>query len=368
MRRRTFLTGAALLPLLATGCQPRPAELRVHLLEGSIPLRLIKGFRQLQSDRRISFEPEPTLSSLYEYLLSWQQEPPDRGVPDWVTLGDYWLSGAIQQGLVQPIAARDWQSWQGLDATWQQLVTRNQAGQPASNGEIWGLPYRWGSLMMIYQPEYWRGLDWRPRTWADLLRAVESPLPGRIALPNQPRIVTAIALKILGASANTADLAAVVDLEETLVSLHQQVRFYSSEHYLEPLLLEDIALAVGWSTDILPILQEYRQFEAVVPEEGTLLSADIWVRPAAAPAVSPLDQAWIDFCLDPAVATELTIFSQGSSPRLWGQPVPRDLAGRSLLTLTPDLQQRSEFLLPLAAQSEAQIQQLWQAVPELALV
>lgn len=358
MQRRAFLAGAALLPLMAAGCQPQSADLTVYLLERSIPLRLIKGFRQRQGDRRLTFETKPNLSSLYEQLLSWQQDPPSPRLADWATLGDSWLSGAIQQELIQPMAVKDWHSWQALDPTWQQLVTRS--------GAVWGLPYRWGSLMMIYRPSDWQGYDWQPRTWADLLRAVESPLPGHIALPNQPRIVTAIALKLLGASANTADLASVPDLEDTLVALHQQVRFYSSDHYLEPLLLEDLALAVGWSTDILPILQEYRQFEAVVPEEGTLLNADVWVRPAAAPEISPLAQAWIDYCLDPAVATELAIFSQGSSPRLWNQPVPEELAGRSLLTLTPELQQRSEFLMPLAAQSEAQIRQLWETVPELA--
>ncbi|PSN17145.1 polyamine ABC transporter substrate-binding protein [filamentous cyanobacterium CCP5] len=366
MQRRTFLAGAAVLPLLVAGCQTQPADLTVHLLEGSIPLRLLQDFRQRQGDRRVDFEAAPTLSSLYERLLSWQQDSSPRPA-DWATLGDYWLTGAIQQQLIQPIPAETWASWQSLDPFWRQLVTRDQAGQPSDgDGAIWGIPYRWGSLMMIYRSNDWRGYEWRPRTWADLLRAVESPLPGRIALPNQPRIVTAIALQLLGVPVNTGDLAGVADLEATLVALQQQARFYSSDHYLEPLLLEDVSLAVGWSTDILPLLQDYRQFEAVVPETGTLLSADVWVRPAAAPKISPLAQAWVDYCLDPAVVSELTIFSQGSSPRLWGQPVPQELAGQSLLTLTPEIQGRSEILLPLDSQGEAQLRELWARIPELA--
>lgn len=372
MKRRTFLTGAALLPILAAGCQPRAAELTVHLLDRSIPLRLLKGFRQQQENKSLSFETVPTLVELYQELISWQQNPSaSRSRADWVTLGDYWLSGAIQQKLIQPFSAGSWPIWQQLDPVWKQLVTRDASGQLANPGEVWGIPYRWGTLMMIYNPKYWQDLDWRPASWQDLLRShpsdtASSPLARRVALPDHPRLVTGVALKLLGASANTADLAEVTDLTETLVSLHQQVRFYSSEHYLEPLLLEDISLAVGWSTDILPFLQQYRQFRGVIPTEGTLLTADLWVHPSTAPAmdqISPTAQAWVEYCLDPEVAAELAIFSQGESPRFWGEPSPAVVLDPAL-TLTPDLQQRSEFLLPVAGTS--QFEQLWRQVQTMA--
>ena len=367
MERRTFLAGAILLPLLgAAGCQPQISELTVYLLDRSVPLRLINGFRQRHQSQTLKFEAQSSLVELYQRLQAFSIST-EAMSPNWLTLGDYWLAGAIRQNLIAPLQAQDWQSWQELHPIWRQLVTRNGGGKIDGAGNIWGIPYRWGSLMMVYNPAHWQGLSWRPSRWQDLLRSHpsdpdKSPLTGKIALPNHPRIVTAIALKILGASANPADLEVISDLLPTLESLHQQVRFYSSNHYLEPLLLGDISLAVGWSTDILPVMQQYRRFEAVVPEEGTILSADVWVRPnqASDAEISQIAQDWVNYCLSPEVAAEFAIFSQGASPRFWQDSTLA--TDYPLVALSPEVQRLSEFLLPLKSGTQAQLQQLWQAL------
>ncbi|MBD2260129.1 extracellular solute-binding protein [Pseudanabaena sp. FACHB-2040] len=386
MKRRKVLAGAAVLPIgmALAGCGGRfnSTGNQIQLLDRSIPLRLVRDFqRQKPPDTQVSFETRETFLELFQQLRAWQAEPAQNrtalNLPlpgnrasstqqaELLSLGDYWLRPAIEEGLIQPLPVEALAAWADLAPDWQALVRRDRNGFPSAQGEVWALPYRWGYLQMIYNRRHFEALGWQPQGWADLLRP---ELLGRLALPDHPRIVLGLALKLLGESANTADPQAVSDLAQQLAALQQQTRFYSSDHYLEPLVLEDISLAVGWSTDILPAAQEYRQFAALVPEEGTLLTADLWVRPTPLPdttpaqALSAVGQAWLQYCLDPQTALELTLYSLGASPRFWGQAaaaLPEALRNRPQLTLTPETQQRSEFLLPLPEAVQQVYDDLW---------
>ncbi|PSN78753.1 polyamine ABC transporter substrate-binding protein, partial [filamentous cyanobacterium CCP4] len=131
----------------------------------------------------------------------------------------------------------------------------------------------------------------------------------------------------------------------------------------------DATAAVVWSDDALPLLKQYRNLAVAVPPEGTLLSAQLWVRPQAIATAS--EQAastalnWLDFCLDDDFAMQLAIFGQGTSTRLWGierSQLPEPLQTPPALALAPDVADQSEFLLPLSAAAEDRYSQLWQSL------
>jgi putative spermidine/putrescine transport system substrate-binding protein len=112
------------------------------------------------------------------------------------------------------------------------------------------------------------------------------------------------------------------------------------------------------------LLSQYRHLAAAVPREGTLLSAQLWVQPAALASPSPVAVDWLDFCLEANFADQLAIFSQGISPRLWGvapAQLPEPLR-RSPTLLSPQMASQSEFLLPLSAAAERQYLALWQTL------
>ena len=125
-----------------------------------------------------------------------------------------------------------------------------------------------------------------------------------------PREVIGLTLKKLGKSYNSTNLQAIPQLKAELTALNQQVKLYSSDSYLQPLLLGNTWLAVGWSTDILPLTQRNPAIAAVVPKAGTALWADLWVRPTVAkPELSALIAAWISFCWRPEIAAQLSLLS-----------------------------------------------------------
>ncbi len=389
MDRRSFLVSAAGLALaqLTSGCsRGEEAALRVRLLKNSIPVQLIREFKQaLKSSSQLKFEPEEELQKLFSSLQIWKQQAGEKktqqqwhlpfmsgrtpAVADLITLGDYWLETAIRQELIQPLEIEDLKGWQQLPSRWQELVTRDRQGQAKNSGLVWGAPYRWGTTVIAYRSDKFEDLGWTPKDWSDLWRP---QLRDRISVLDAPRETIGLTLKKLGSSYNTADLSQVLNLKQELQALHRQVKFYSSDHYLQPLITGDTWLAVGWSTDVLPLRTGYRQIKAVVPLSGTALWTDLWVRPTTSAAElntqgeqQSLMQQWIDFCWQPKLAREISLFSNAASPIMAGiqaTDLPKDLRENSLLLPSSSVLDKSEFLKPLPDSAIRQYQTLWREV------
>jgi len=383
MNRRTFLARATSLWLatLATSCQRAGGErLSLAILANSLPSQVIRTFQQQQGSS-VAITSYPSLLDLFKRLQTWQQQPqpetnqaglrqllgsqPQR-LAQWATLGDFWLKAAIQQELIQPVTVEAIAAWEPAPDPWAQLVRRDSHGQPSEAGNLWGIPYRWSSLAILYDPARLTSQDQPLTRWVDLLR---SDLQRRVILPDHPRLVLGIALKALGASANHPDPETVVGLQDTLQQLHQQVRAYDSNHFLETLIIGDATAVVGWTDEIAPILHQHRSLNAVIPTEGTLLSADLWVQPATREAqpntLLTEALAWANFCLGEDFANQLAIYGHGAAPRWLGQDLPawpEALQRYPSLILRPDTKHTSEFLLPVSPEAEAQYLDLWTAL------
>ncbi len=375
MNRRSFLSGISTLALsqILLGCGGgNKAKLNIHVLKNSLPAQLVGQLRQtLGQSLVLDLSLESQIADLFTGLQALKR-PAKTSHPTWLpglsgstedrsspptqqslfSLGNYWLALAIQQELIQPLQPRRLAHWNQLPERWQALVTRNSQGDLAQ-GQVWGAPYRWGTTMIAYRQDQFERLGWTPSNWGDLWRP---ELRRQISLLDQPREVIGLTLKKLGESYNSQDIAAIPRLEAGLRSLHQQVKLYSSDAYLQPLTLGDTWLAVGWSTDILPLVQRDRQIRAVIPQSGTALWADVWVHPAGRSAQGPINQ-WIDFWWQPEIADQLSRLSDGGSPLLTGSSL--DQLAQDLLLPSQEVFNRSEFLMPLPNAAIEQYRSLW---------
>jgi len=377
MDRRSFLlsTSGLALSQMLIGCNGnKQTQLKVQLLKGSIPSLVVNEFdKRLGKKVDLKFAPSEQIQDLFKQLQSWQQRPKATDEKGWnrfipfgqgqktpvanlVTLGDYWLKAAIEQKLIQPLEAVEVKQWSTLDDKWKKLVTRNDQGNLDGQGKVWAAPYRWGSTVIVYNRDKFEKLGWTPKDWSDLWR---TELRSQISLLNHPREVIGLVLKKLGKSYNTENLDQVPNLEQELQTLNQQVKFYSSNTYLQPLILGDTWLAVGWSDDVVSVLARYPQLAAVIPQSGTALWTDLWVCPAGV-AKDPLSYQWIDYCLQPSAAKQISLLTKSNSP-IPTNIVPSDIQQslQNLLLSNREVLDKSEFLLPLSVAIVKQYESLF---------
>ena len=377
LNRRSFLQGLGTIALAGglNGCASGSGEPSIFLLSSSIPPRLLTDFQKTIAEKKVNFQSERQLKELLELLEKWlknQEQPTSQfSIPipfreqnpamgNLVSLGDAWLGKAISNGLIQPLDTSQLSNWSKLPPRWQENMTRNAQGQLQTEGKVWGAPYRWGMTVIAYNEEKFAQFDWRPQDWSDLWRP---ELTGKIALIDNRREVIGLTLKKLGYSYNSSDLKQVMGLKDQLFALQKQVRFYSSQYYLQPLILGDVWLSVGWSNDILPVSDRYNKIKVVVPKSGTSLWSDVWVKPVLTTPNS-LVQQWIDFCWQPESATKISLFTSGLSPLILTEnpdQIPSDIKNNPLLA-NPEAIKKSDFLNPLSPATEQEYEQLWQAM------
>jgi putative spermidine/putrescine transport system substrate-binding protein len=379
MDRRSFLLslGAVTLSQGLMGCRRGvPSSLHVDLLARSLPSQLVSKFKsKVESDAELKI----SLASSAEKLFTTLQEqsispaeparkanlleqayrlvmgPAPKDIYRLTSLGDYWLQTAIQQKLILP-----WPQMQGLNALepqWQKLVKRDRNGNLSATGELWGAPYRWGATMIAYRKDKFKELGWTPTDWSDLWRP---ELKDKLSLLNQPREAIGLTLKKLNRSYNETNLDKIADLRSELRALDRQTKLYSSTDYLQPLLFGDTWAAVGWSTDILPIIADEANIGVVVPRSGTALWSDIWVCPKTEPAIAKLHQQWIEFWWQPEIAKDLTQFTDAVSPAL--KELTSKNPEKQLLIPNQAWWNKSEFLEPLSVDTLKQYQALWQQI------
>ncbi len=336
-------------------------SLTIKVLKDSIPPQLLGDFKkQFSPNRKLDIKPIPQLTTLYNFLEEIAQEN-SKKTANLATLGDFWLQKAITENLIQPLNVDSLSNWQQLPPLWQNLVRRNAQGNSDTGGKIYGAPYRWGNTVIAYRADIFRQKGFAPPTdWKDLWR---EELRDRLSLLNQPREVIGLTLKKLGNSYNTSDLNSIPNLEQELANLHQQVKFYSSEAYLQPLIIDDTWIAVGWSSDFLQLETRYPDLKMIIPESGTSLWADLWVQPTANDTLAEEILQWINFCWQPEAANQIGLFTNASSPILLqaaNNQISEDLQKDHLRIPKPDILEKSEFLLPLSKETEQQYQDFWQ--------
>ncbi|WP_295614030.1 extracellular solute-binding protein [Chamaesiphon sp. GL140_3_metabinner_50] len=397
MQRRHFLVtlGSLALGSGLTSCQNQDrAILRLLALKNSIPSQLLGEFsKSIQpTDVKVELVGESQFKEVLTQLQEWAKTgkaeakglkvplvPPAQSaeyIPNLVSIGDAWLLTAIQEKLIQPIAVKDLQNWGKLESRWRELPQRDDRGNNSANGQIWGVPYRWGTTVIIYRRDRLKDANIPiPTDWADLWNP---QLRQRISVLDRSREVIGLTLKKLGYSYNLADLSQAIDLNLQLTKLHQQVKFYSADNYLQPLVTGDTWVAVGWSSDAIDVIEKNPNIGAIVPASGTAMFADLWVQPAVSSKLTSaerlavandnrtkLNRQWLDYCLQPKTSEQISIFTNATAPLLTSlaaSEISPDLKSRALVLPPKNVLDKSEFIYPLSSKSKEQYDRLWREI------
>ncbi|KAL1288686.1 hypothetical protein HN51_057176 [Arachis hypogaea] len=356
--------------------------LKVVALRGSLPPSWIKDFINSQGKRlKFNVKYHASLDGIFSELsipfTKGNLGPASALAADIVGIGDSWLKFAIKKAIIEPIRDVEDQDWfKGLDEKWKVYLRRNCEGEMDPKGDIWAAPYRWGCMVIAYKTNKFQNHKLAPiEDWEDLWRP---DLAGKIAMVDSPREVVGAVLKYMGASYNAKNINLEVNggrdaVKLNLALLAKQVRLFDSVNYLKAFGVGDVWVAVGWSSDVIPVAKRMSDVAVIVPKSGASLWADLWAIPAASRiqtnqiggrirGPSPLIHQWIEFCLQAARALP---FKQevipGASPsqiqdHSANMPVNMEFTkGRprlntNLIDGAPplDIRKRCEFLEPLS--------------------
>ena len=387
MQRRSFLLSLGSLAIASslTGCEAQSRSiLRVLALKNSLPPQLLGGFlKSIQPTPKVELVSEGQFKEIITLLAEWLKTgvaeakgfkfpliPPATGaeyIPNLISMGDAWLAQAIQTKSIEPISTTALTNWSKLEPRWQELAQRDDLGNSSSKGLVWGVPYRWGTTVIAYRRDSFAaaGIP-APTDWADLW---QPKLKQRISVLDRSREAIGLTLKKLNASYNLADLSQVTSLKTELEKLHQQVKFYSADSYIQPLIMGHTWAAVGWSADVFSLAQNNPNIGVIVPRSGTAIWADLWVQPKNnkenSPARSKLAQQWIDYCLQPQTSNQISLFTTGTAPLLTNLPtkdILPDIQSNSLSLPDRATLNKSEFLYPLTTATKSQYNLLWKEI------
>jgi putative spermidine/putrescine transport system substrate-binding protein len=398
MQRRSFLVtlGSLALGSGLTSCQGQNLSIvRLLALKNSLPPQLLGEFsKSLQPTHhaKVELAAEGQFKEILTQLQEWHKTgkaeakglkiplvPPAQSaeyIPNLVSLSDAWLPTAISKKSIQPIEVKNLTNWSNLEARWRELPRRDDLGNSSPSGQIWGVPYRWGTTVIIYNRDKLAAANIPiPTDWNDLW---QPKLRQRISLLDRSREVIGLTLKKLGYSYNLSDLDRSSELKSSLTKLHQQVKFYSVDHYLQPLITGDTWVAVGWSVDAIELIKKNPSIGAIVPSSGTAIYADLWVQPAVSSKLSAaeknafcnndrlkLTNKWLDYCLQPQVGNQISLLTAGTAPLLTSLNPNQILPNlrQNLLALPPkNILDKSEFIYPLSPASQVAFDRLWQEI------
>lgn len=210
---------------------------------------------------------------------------------DLIFPSDYMAQVLIEEGLLQPIPHEAIPNLAYVDEQFLDLSF--------DPGNRYTVPYLWGTTgigvntRFVKEPiESWDAL-WDPK------------YRGRIAMLNDPREVFGVALKRLGYSANSRDMAQLEEAKELLIAQKPLVLTYDSDNTNHLLAGGEVWLAHGYSGDVLMAAEENPDITYVVPEEGGLMWMDTMAIPKTARNVDAALK-FINFILRPDVSARLT--------------------------------------------------------------
>lgn len=270
-------------PSAASGSTAGSTELNLYTWEGMFPQEVLDAFTA-ETGIKVNYSSFDTDENMLMKL-----EAANGGDYDVVIADDYILEPVIAQGLAQK-----------LDKT---LLTNYGNINPLYQGQFYDpedeytVPYGAGVMSIIYDPS---AVDMEITSYADLW---DPSLKDNLGLIANSRVVTGMALKMMGESYNTEDLDIIQRAGDKMLELTPNVRVINDNNLQDALITGEVGAALVYSSQATQALQTNANFKQVFPAEGI----GFGVMPQFIPANAPhpdAAHAFIDYILRPEVAKQ----------------------------------------------------------------
>ena len=287
---KKFLSAALAALLLVgalAGCSGSSAgengELVLYTWENMFPQEVLDGFTE-ETGIQVTYSNFDTDETMLARL-----ETAKGGDYDLVIADDYIIETAIQQGLVQELDISKLENYGSINPVYQ--------GQFFDPEDKYTVPYGAGVQTIVYDPSV---VDVDIQGYADLW---DASLEDNVGIIGSFRVINGMALKVLGESYNTEDLAAIDAAGEKLLELAPNIRLIKDDNTQDDLLSGEVGAAVLYTSQVTLAKMANPDLEVVFPQEGIGFGIMAQFIPVNAPNAENAYK-FIDYILQPEVAAQ----------------------------------------------------------------
>lgn len=159
------------------------------------------------------------------------------------------------------------------------------------------VPYGAGVQTIVYDPSL---VDIEIDSYADLW---DSSLASSIGVTSNFRVINGMALKVMGESYNTEDVAVIEEAGQKLLELAPNIRLIKDDNIQDDLISGEISAAVMYTSQVTMAMLANPELEVVYPSEGIGFGIMGMFIPSNAPH-SDAAYKFMEYILDPEVAAQ----------------------------------------------------------------
>lgn len=314
-------------------------ELNLYTWEGMFPTEVLEEFTA-QTGITVNYSSFDTDETMLAKL-----ETANGGDYDVIIADDYIIETAIAHGLVTELDKSQISNIGNINPVYQ--------GQFFDPTDAYTVPYGAGVQTIVYNPAV---VDMEITSYADLW---DESLKDNLGIIGNARVINGMALKTMGESYNTTDIATIEAAGEKLLELAPNIRLIKDDNLQDDLVSGEIGVGVMYTSQVTMACLANPELKVVYPSEGIGFGIMAQFIPSNAPHADAA-YAFMDYILQPEVSKQcfeaLGYYCTNSA----ADELIED-EYKSFLTLPADFSGATEMIENVTAETEEAHIKVWTA-------
>ncbi len=256
-------------------------ELNLYTWDGMFPQEVLDGFTK-ETGVKINYS-----NFDYDEDMLAKLEETKGGDYDLVIADDYIIELAIKEGLVQKLNKEQIPDFSNINPLYQ--------GQFYDQNDEYTVPYGAGIPLIVYDKE---AVGFEIKSYEDLWNKA---LEDNIAIIGNYRVMNGIALKTLGESFNTEDLAVIQKAGDKMLELAPNIRLISDSNTQDYIVSGEVSAAFLYTSQVNQALEANPNLSVCYPKEGLGFGIMAGFIPSQAPNADAAN-AFLNYILQPEVS------------------------------------------------------------------
>ena len=257
--------------------------LNLFTWEGMFPQEVLDGFTA-ETGIEVNYS-----NFDYDETMLAKLEAAKGGDYDLVIADDYIIETAIAEELVQKLDTSKIANYSNINPLYQ--------GQFYDPNDAYTVPYGAGVQTIVYDPSL---VSVDIQGYSDLF---DPSLADSVGVIANYRVINGLALKILGESYNTEDIATIQAAGEKLLELAPNIRLIKDDTLQDDLISGEISAAVMYTSQVTMAKLANPDLKVVFPKEGIGFGIMANFIPVNAPNADAA-YAFIDYILQPEISAQ----------------------------------------------------------------